>query len=338
MAECQAAWGIRFASNSRKNVRRDPALIENTRDSRLPFGETSAAQNGTVIKTCQQCGAVNGDPSDVCCFCDAPLGGSGHTPISRRVTTLTEGNLAIQPEWRREVASKLEDYRARRRGGASPDLQAALPFDPDSDTAIAGPSPVATEVASPVRAKKASSARARRSERFEIAIPQFETASAASYSRWPDSAPATLPQAPMAQAAPLPERRRAAIVDAGLLLFSYGGMLALFAVLGGRIGLNRVDLTVAAVTFALFYTQYFALFTVFGGATPGMMLRGLRVVSFDGRVPTSRQMVWRSAGYAISAATCCLGFIWALWDDDRLCWHDRISHTYLAPIEENTRY
>ncbi|HLJ23910.1 MAG TPA: RDD family protein [Candidatus Acidoferrales bacterium] len=312
--------------------------MENIRDSRLPFGETSAAQNGTVIKTCQQCGAVNGDPSDVCCFCDAPLGGSGHTSISRRVTTLTEGNLAVQSEWRREVSSKLEDYRARRRGGASAGLQTALPFDPGSDTEIDGPSPVATEVVSPVRAKKTSSTRAKRTERFEIAIPQLQAASAARYSPWPDAAPAVLPQAPLTSAASLPERRRAAVVDLGLLLFSYGGMLALFSVLGGRIGFNRVDLTLAAATFALFYTQYFALFTVFGGSTPGMMLRGLRVVSFDGRVPTSRQMVWRSAGYAISAATCCLGFIWALWDDDRLCWHDRISHTYLAPIEENTRY
>jgi uncharacterized RDD family membrane protein YckC len=291
-----------------------------------------------VIKTCQQCGAVNGDPSDVCCFCDAPLGGSGHTPISRRVTTLTEGNLAVQSEWRREVASKLQDYRARRRGGASADLQTALPFDPDSDHEIARPSPVATEVVSPAPAKRAPSTRARRSERFEISIPQLQAASAASHARWPAAAPAALPQAPLAAAASLHERRRAAIVDVGLLLFSYGGMLALFCVLGGRIGFNKVDLTLVAATFALFYTQYFALFTVFGGSTPGMMLRRLRVVSFDGRVPTSRQMVWRSAGYAISAATCCLGFVWALWDDDRLCWHDRISQTYLALIEENTRY
>jgi uncharacterized RDD family membrane protein YckC len=127
-------------------------------------------------------------------------------------------------------------------------------------------------------------------------------------------------------------------VDLGLLLFSYGGMLALFAVLGGRIGLNRGDLLLVGGTLALFYAQYFALFTVFGGATPGMMLGRLRVVSFDGGVPTPRQMAWRSFGYLISAGSCFLGFLWAFWDDEHLCWHDRISHTYLAPIEENRRY
>ncbi len=61
-----------------------------------------------------------------------------------------------------------------------------------------------------------------------------------------------------------------------------------------------------------------------------MMLRGLRVVSFDGGIPTSRQMAWRSFGYLISAGTCFLGFVWALWDEDHLCWQDRISQTYLT--------
>jgi uncharacterized RDD family membrane protein YckC len=137
--------------------------------------------------------------------------------------------------------------------------------------------------------------------------------------------------------ASLPERRRAAIVDGGLLLFSYGGMLALFTVLGGHIGFNKLDLTVTGATLALFYAQYFTLFTVFGGSTPGMMLRGLRVVSFDGAMPTSRQMAWRSFGYLISAGTCFLGYVWALWDDDQLCWQDRISQTYLTPIEKIAR-
>ena len=133
--------------------------------------------------------------------------------------------------------------------------------------------------------------------------------------------------------ASLSERRRAALLDGALLLFSYGGMLALFWALGGRIGFNKLDAVVTVVTLMLFYAQYFALFTVFGGSTPGMMLRGLRVVSFDGSVPTSRQMVWRSFGYLVSAGTCFLGFLWALWDEDHLCWQDRISQTYLTPIE-----
>jgi hypothetical protein len=304
-------------------------------DSRLPFGETSAAQNGTVIKTCQHCGAVNGDPSGICCFCDAPLGARERPSLSRRVATPTEGNLAGEPEWRRQVSSRVQQYRARRHGGAAVDLQTVLPFDSDTSGAI-DYSAERTGVAEPAPLRQTQTPRRQRSERFEIEIPQLETALASSHAHWPRASvpSAGLAHEPLYSVASLPERRRAAIVDVGLLVFSYGGMLALFVVLGGHIGFNRLDLAVVTATFALFYAQYFALFTVFGGSTPGMMLRGLRVVSFDGGIPTSRQMAWRSFGYLISAGTCCLGFVWALWDDDQLCWQDRISHTYLTSNEE----
>ena len=60
----------------------------------------------------------------------------------------------------------------------------------------------------------------------------------------------------------------------------------------------------------LVYLQYFALFTVFGGTTPGMMFRGLQVMSFTGEAPTPRQMLLRSVGYMLSAPPVS-GFLWA---------------------------
>src|ERR1035437_3667032 len=99
-------------------------------DSRFPFGETSAAQNGTVIKTCQHCGAVNGEPSDICCFCDAPLDPARRTSVSRQVATSTEGNLAVEPEWRREVFSRLHAYRVRRPGPRFPGPRPHCPLKP----------------------------------------------------------------------------------------------------------------------------------------------------------------------------------------------------------------
>ena len=281
---------------------------------------------------------MNGDATDLCCFCDAPLGASGRSPVSRRSVVTTDGNLAIEAEWRREVSTRLQDYRARHRGGASAGLQSALPFESDSFPE-ATVSAVATDYAPPAPAKKVRNAsRPQRQERFDISIPSLETATSAGSVSWPAGPEAATGSShpALCAVASIPERRAAAAVDVALLLFSYGGMLALFMVLGGHIGFNKVDLAVAGATFALFYAQYFALFTIFGGSTPGMMLRGLRVVSFDGGIPTSRQMAWRSFGYLISAGTCFLGFVWALWDDDQLCWQDRISQTYLTPAEEIT--
>ncbi|HVS89088.1 MAG TPA: RDD family protein [Candidatus Acidoferrum sp.] len=133
--------------------------------------------------------------------------------------------------------------------------------------------------------------------------------------------------------ASLDERRLAAIADAACLLFAYGGFLALFGSLGGQFTLSKLSAAVYVTTFAIVYLQYFSLFTIFGGTTPGMMLRGLQVVSFSGEPPTPRQMFLRSAGYVLSAGTFFLGFLWSMWDEDALTWHDRLSHTYLSSAE-----
>jgi uncharacterized RDD family membrane protein YckC len=240
----------------------------------------------------------------------------------------------VEPEWRREVSDRLRSYRVRHHGGVGAALQSPLPFEEgvafDETVNLPDDPP-------PVPAER-SPRRRLRTERVEISIPRREIVHATEETqrRWapqPGFGPSPAFLFPIVQ---LPLRRKAAMLDIALLLFSYGGMLALFWALGGRIGFDKLDVVVTGATLALFYAQYFALFTIFGGRTPGMMLCGLRVMSFDGSVPTSRQMVWRSFGYLVSAGTCFLGFLWALWDEDQLCWQDRISRTYLTPADEFT--
>jgi len=64
---------------------------------------------------------------------------------------------------------------------------------------------------------------------------------------------------------------------------------------------------VYTIAFAIVYLQYFFLFTVFGGTTPGMMLRRLEVVDFSGEEPAPRNLLLRAAGYMLSAGTFFLG-------------------------------
>jgi uncharacterized RDD family membrane protein YckC len=133
--------------------------------------------------------------------------------------------------------------------------------------------------------------------------------------------------------APMWDRRIAAMIDIACLLFACGGFLALFGSLGGHLSLSKLSAAVCLTALAVVYFQYFALFTIFGGTTPGMMLRNLQVVSFTGDEPTPKQMLLRSAGYMLSAAPCLMGFVWAVWDEDGLTWHDRFSKTYLSAAQ-----
>jgi uncharacterized RDD family membrane protein YckC len=208
--------------------------------------------------------------------------------------------------------------------------QSMLPFEPISLTdQDSNPASLLIEPA-PFKAP-----RQQRVERFDISIPKHEPLSATptiQHTATPRQKLGISPHGPF-PIAPMTYRARAGVLDVALLLFTYGGMLALFRALGGQIGFSKVDVMVTVATLALFYAQYFALFTVFGGCTPGMMIRGLRVVSFDGSVPTFQQTAWRSLGYVLSAGTFFLGFLWAFWDEDHLCWQDRLSHTYPTPFD-----
>lgn len=262
----------------------------------------------------------------------------------------TRGSLALKPEWRAELSRRVEAYRKRHRR-AVPENQARLPFDPAADrkeTEVTPPAGVAVAVDAPPEEDFAFTIAIGRSgpapsrafgsagrgavERVEIDLtaapdPEEATADAEPNRREPSVA------SPLFPIASLGERATAAVVDLVCLLFSYGGFLTLFGSLGGQFSFSKLNAIVYASTLALFYAQYFALFTVFGGTTPGMMLRGMQVVSLTGDRPSPRQLLLRSLGYVLSAGTFFLGFFWACWDEDRLTWHDRISRTYLSATD-----
>jgi uncharacterized RDD family membrane protein YckC len=229
----------------------------------------------------------------------------------------------------------MDAYRARRRKLTHHSAQSRLPFDdspPESQgrsVAIADPAPTAgNDFSFTIAIGRTSPAPEKRDTRMEIDV------SVPPASRAKQGAPSTdegmTAQCGLYPVASLDERRWAALIDSACLLFAYGGFLALFGSMGGQFTVSKLSAAVYAATFGIVYLQYFALFTIFGGTTPGMMFRGIQVTSFTGDPPTPRQMLLRSAGYILSAGTLFLGFFWAWWDEDALTWHDRLSRTYLG--------
>ena len=67
------------------------------------------------------------------------------------------------------------------------------------------------------------------------------------------------------------------------------------------------------------------------GDTPGMRFARLRLVNFDGRIPSRRQRLIRQAASVLSLLALGLGLLWALVDEENLTWHDHISKTFPTP-------
>ncbi len=89
----------------------------------------------------------------------------------------------------------------------------------------------------------------------------------------------------------------------------------------------------AAVPLALWWI-YEYLFLVYNGRTVGMQLTGTTLRTFQGQRPARSVRRKRTIGMLLSCVSLALGFLWALFDEDELCWHDRISGTYVAVAGE----
>jgi uncharacterized RDD family membrane protein YckC len=299
----------------------------------------SAAQKLPVNTICSQCGAVLTKGALSCNFCDSsefvPTG--EHSSANPQDLALHERS---EREWRGELNQRLQAYRARRRKLAPNEAQSELPFNsglsaPNETVAVQEQEPrphpqgAKDDFAFTIAIGRTAGRQDPDEKRLliDVSVPPEKPTSVSQASQETRDFHRSSGIFPVAS---IDERRGAAWIDAACLAFAYGGFLALFGSLGGHFTFSKLSAAVCFSTFAFVYLQYFGLFTIFGGTTPGMMIRGLQVATFDGELPTMRHLLLRATGYMLSVGTLFLGFLWATWDEDELTWHDRLSGTYLT--------
>lgn len=267
----------------------------------------SAAQNGPVTRICPNCRALLLTTTENCSFCHPPA----ETPAARRGSRQIEFEDGGKDLWRKEVTRRLSNYRARR-GETRRDT---------ADPTYVSRARLAVEPVARIRSPQSTSAAA--GDRLDICVqPELD------FSSFHDDR--VHPQTALVPVATLSQRRWAGMLDAGFIIMTVAAFLSLFHGLGGDIEIGKLDALVGAAVVFLFYSMYFALFTILNNATPGMQLCGLNTVRLDGAHPDTRQLAWRSFGYLLSGATLAFGYFWSVWDEDHFTWHDRISHTYIS--------
>jgi uncharacterized RDD family membrane protein YckC len=133
------------------------------------------------------------------------------------------------------------------------------------------------------------------------------------------------------QSAPLARRVLSAVVDDVII----AAACALFGYVFWKVTAIRPPqvqlMEIAAGLSALFWAAYQYLLMVYAGTTPGLRLARLELARFDGSPASRRLRRWRVLASFLSAASLGMGYAWVFLDEDSLCWHDRITHTYLAP-------
>ncbi len=133
------------------------------------------------------------------------------------------------------------------------------------------------------------------------------------------------------QSAPLARRLLSALID-NLII---AAACALFGFIFWKLTAIRPPRLQIIGFFAglavLFWASYQYLLIIYAGTTPGLRLVRLELTRFDGSPAGRRLRRWRVLASFLSALSLGMGYGWVFLDEDSLCWHDRITHTYLAP-------
>jgi uncharacterized RDD family membrane protein YckC len=156
------------------------------------------------------------------------------------------------------------------------------------------------------------------------ALPQF--APLAGITLDPPAEPASALELPL-QVAAVGSRFVAAAIDGCFVLIA----AALFSTIVFKMTSGMSARTIVGIALgvaAVLWAMYEYVLITYSGSTPGMEMAQMRLSCFSGESPGKRCRRGRALAMILSAVSFGLGFCWCLFDEDTLCWHDRITRTY----------
>lgn len=133
------------------------------------------------------------------------------------------------------------------------------------------------------------------------------------------------------QGAPMSRRLLAGAIDSLLVITAFAIFAYIFWKVTSIVPALSQAAGVSVCLIALFWAAYQYLLLVQTGTTAGLKLARLRLSRFDGAAVPRRIRRWRVLASILSGLSLALGYAWCFMDEDQLCWHDRITRTYMAP-------
>jgi uncharacterized RDD family membrane protein YckC len=138
----------------------------------------------------------------------------------------------------------------------------------------------------------------------------------------------TAAAAPELHLAPFGLRAMAAVVDGALILGVFLAVaLAVTTQMKHLPSKQQIELG-SAVALLILGGVYQILFFTLAQSTPGMKYAHISLCTFDDENPTRAQLRSRMVALLLSLLPLGLGVLWAIFDEDHLSWHDRLSATY----------
>ena len=141
------------------------------------------------------------------------------------------------------------------------------------------------------------------------------------------------PEAAGLELAAFSRRVMAAVVDGALITGAFLVAALLAAVNVDRLPSVRLLEIGSVAGLFVIGLLYQAIFFTLSDATPGMKYARIALCTFDDQNPTRGQLHGRLVALILSLLPLGLGLAWAIFDEDHLSWHDRLSKTYQRKCE-----
>ncbi len=161
--------------------------------------------------------------------------------------------------------------------------------------------------------------------------PQAEAAdvSAPAAARRPENGYQAEARPALHELAPISARSMAALIDGGIVLACCLLSVLVFVSCTVQAPSGKSALAFSLLVFGLLATFYGWLFMTYGqGSTPGMRYARIALCTFSDENPTRKDLQNRVPATALALLPLGLGVLWALLDEDKLGWHDRMTRTY----------
>jgi uncharacterized RDD family membrane protein YckC len=134
---------------------------------------------------------------------------------------------------------------------------------------------------------------------------------------------------PVLEMASFSRRLLAVVVDGALITGAFLGAAMAALTFMAQLPPQKIQELGALVGLVLIALVYQMVFSTFADATPGMKYARVSLCTFNNQSPTRAQVLGRLGALLLSVLAMGLGLAWAIFDENHLCWHDRLSQTYL---------
>ena len=159
--------------------------------------------------------------------------------------------------------------------------------------------------------------------------PEAATEPVAKEARRPEYGYSVETEPALNELAPIGDRMMAALVDAGIVFGCFLLSMLVFASCTVHPPAGKGALAISFLVLGVLGAFYGWLFmTHGGGSTPGMRYARIALCTFADENPSRKDLQNRIPATALALLPLGLGMLWALLDEDKLGWHDRMTRTY----------